>query len=320
MIVNFLVLNISVTRIVVLTEWNYGVNRKYGILHLRPMLRRRAMQATCQPIQDDNFLSQAGFAVKCREHLICGGGSGGTALKNVYEWEPNHLMEIKSLNSGKVVCSSVYVPINQPNIDGILIVAGGDTNGEMGGIVQSLDIEYLVINDSFRYNEWRVCKDKLPYNIYDHGINILENKLILTGAGHYESLVTTNTEWKGEISFQQELRIKWTPLPPMTEKRLYNLTVVIDDTLYCIGGRGLKSVECFSFATNYWVEGPVLPFTLYMSKCVVNPITNHCFILGGSQDRKWSTKVYLFDPKKGLIDVQGETNMARCTTQIAVLL
>ena len=273
------------------------------------------------------------FCVQCNGRVICGGGLRSipkcvnTPSKNVYEWRSNQFMEIKSLNFGRSYASAVFYSPNIQNHDGILIVAG--KSGFAGHTM-----EYLTMNDSFRHHDWRVCTDQLPLDLpsvqiyqdnfqdYHHinfyQINIFQNKLILINIiGGNKSRY--NKVWEGDISFEQELRVKWSPLPPMLVSRPNCVSVVIDDKFFCIGGRYTKSTEYFSFRTNSWQKGPDLPFTLSDAKAVVNPSTSQCFILGGRRDGGYYTKVYLFDPENGLIGIQGELDIARCNS-IAVLL
>ena len=74
----------------------------------------------------------------------------------VYEWQINQFMATKQLNMQRWLSSSVYVPVDSITVDGVLIVAGGYGEGEDS-------IEYLKIDKSYRFNEWLVCEDKLPY-------------------------------------------------------------------------------------------------------------------------------------------------------------
>ena len=82
------------------------------------------------------------------------------------------------------------------------------------------------MNDSFKANSWQVCHEKLPSKLYAHQLNIFEGRIILTG-GCIGNLGQTNKAWEGNISFEPEFRIKWIPLPPILESRMYHTTVVI---------------------------------------------------------------------------------------------
>ena len=195
-----------------------------------------------------------------------------------------------------------------------MIVAGGYGGDD--------SLEYIIINDSFRSNKWRVCADTLPSKIHNHQLNIVQNKLFLTG-GYITGKGKTNEVWQGTISFKPLLRVNWTPLPPMLECRYGHVATVINDTIFCIGGMGPEMgknyTEYYSIETNRWEKGPYLPFTLSQAKGVANHASKQCIIIGGIRNDKCSSKVSLFDPIKGIMDVQGEFNIA-CHSHIGVLL
>ena len=233
-------------------------------------------------------------------------------LKKVYEWKSNKFIEIKPLNSGRSSCSSVFVPLNIENDEGVLVVAGGAGDG-------TETMEYLTIpsDDSLIVHDWRVCRDKLPHRLHNSQMHILKNKLILNGNNDASGKIEV---WVGNISFETELRVKWTPLPQMIEERRCHISVCIDDKIFCIGGISKRSTEYFSFKNFSWQKGPDLPFWFYGARGVVNQSTNQCFIVGGCQDVEEASTVYLFDPKKGLIDIQGDSDFPSIFDHIAVWL
>ena len=174
------------------------------------------------------------------------------------------------------------------------------------------------MNDSFRFNHWKVCSDKLPEGVKDCRINVLHDKLIITGGYYHERC--SNKVWEGTISFDPELRTNWTTLPSMLTGRENHLAVVIDNKLFCIGGtikasatprkltkESIKSVEYFTFATNKWRKGPDLPFTLSTShdaQATFDGVSQQCIITGGIRDGEISSKVSVFHPQKGMHDIQ----------------
>jgi hypothetical protein len=178
-------------------------------------------------------------------------------------------------------------------------------------------MEYLIINNDSRNNQWRVCDDRLPCRVSYHQMNLFQNKLILTGGwtiGRASSKV-----WKGIISFNQKLRVNWFPLPSMMENRYGHVTVLIQDKLFCIGGWGKKSTEYFSFENNCWNKGPELPFILGGAKAVLNKKQNQCFLLGGLRDSEYSASISLFDPINGVTNIEGSFGIPR-SFHSAVLL
>ena len=129
----------------------------------------------------------------------------------------------------------------------------------------------------------------------------------------------------------------------MLENRSDHVAVVLENKLYCIGGlstndssSALKSTEYISLDEIYsvgskwqgrfrkWKKGPDLHCTLYKAKALVSqsifdPSLQQCIITGGIRNGKNSSKISLFDPRKGLIDIEGELDIERCE-HVAVLL
>ena len=188
--------------------------------------------------------------------------------------------------------------------------------GGSGSLESDNSIEYLVINDSFRSNQWQVCTDKLPAGLHGHQLNILNNKLILTYPDYRnEESRYANNVWEGTVSYDPELRIKWKALPPMLERRHKHVADVYGNKLFCLGGlnagKHLKTVEYFSFSSNKWQQCPDLQCTLLGSKGVVDYVSQQCIIIGGIRDGNESTKLSLFDPQNGLMDIKGELDTER---------
>ena len=109
----------------------------------------------------------------------------------------------------------------------------------------------------------------------------------------------------------------------MFECRHSHVSVVLEDKLYCLGGydgkKDLKSVESFDFSTNKWQRCPDLHCTLSGAKGVFHPQSGEFYITGGWRDGKLSSKVSLFTPSSGMVDIEGDIGIARYG-HIAVLL
>jgi hypothetical protein len=148
-------------------------------------------------------------------------------------------------------------------------------------------------------------------------MNLLHNKLILTGGVIDDS--SSNKAWQGIISFNQQLRVNWSPLPQMMESRSGHVAIVIEDKLFCIGGWDSKSSEYFCFVTNRWLKGPELPFTLWGAKAILTSQQNKCFLLGGQRNDEYSENITLFDPIKGVEKIEGCLDIPRFG-HISVLL
>jgi N-acetylneuraminic acid mutarotase len=172
-------------------------------------------------------------------------------------------------------------------------------------------MEYLMINKDLRSNQWRLCEDKLPYHVHGHQMNLLQNKIILTGGKINRP---TSDVWQGSISFNKKnLRVNWTPLPRMMETRRGHVAVVIQDKLFCIGGHHTKSTEYFSFETNRWHKGPELPSELRgRTKGVLTMQQNQCFLVGGGKrDNERAATLSLFDPIKGVKIIEESLDIPR---------
>ena len=253
-----------------------------------------------------------GFGVNCNNTVIIGGGedSSHKVLKDVFQWTSNQFVPMQPLNFSRYYCSSVYVPLDTEKQDGVLIVTG--SYGEGGDT-----IEYLNIDGSTRSNKWVTCVDKLPCELYGHQMTLHQGKIIISGGMGIEDF--SNQIWEGTITIQDKLRVEWKSLAPMLERRIFHVSLITNEHLYCIGGMDLNTTEFYSFKKKTWEKGPDLPFTLDSAQCVHNPITNQHFIIGGLCDGKKSSKIYTWDPKKSLIEVKGEIDIPR-NDHIAVKL
>ena len=228
----------------------------------------------------------------------------------MFEFSNNKFTEIKPSSTGRSYCSSLYIPPVLQN-HGLLLVAGSTVRKGRN------TMEYLIMNNDFKNNNWSVCEDNLPSNLSEHQMNLLQNKLILTGG--WINGISSNNVWQGVISFNQKLRVNWSPLPPMMEIRHSHVSIVIQDKLFCIGGNGSNSSEYYTFETNRWQKGPELPFKLYRAKAVLTKKQNQCFLLGGYRDYKESENISLFDPIKGVTNIEGSLDIPRAS-RIAVLI
>ena len=138
------------------------------------------------------------FAVNCDSKIIVGGGynenvemcdesdvdesdeSDVENVKNVFLFEDNGYKEIQPLNYARYDPSAVYYSSTLSINENVLIVMGGrDKQGRDTDKVG--EIEYLVMNDSFGSNHWKVCSDTLPDRLTDYQLNVHNNQLILTG-------------------------------------------------------------------------------------------------------------------------------------------
>ena len=112
----------------------------------------------------------------------------------------------------------------------------------------------------------------------------------------------------------------------MHEKRLNHVAIVIGDFLYCLGGEedeekdDLRSTEYYSFKTKEWVKGKDLSVGISQAKGVVVEALKLSFIIGGVRDGVKSSKVSLFDPVEGFLDIEREINLDSYNEMLAVLL
>ena len=232
------------------------------------------------------------------------------------------------LNFKGTFSSIVHFSSNSPPQEDILIAVGYSSYYDLiFGTDGSNCIEYLVMNALFRSNPWRVCKDKIPSTVSDYQVNIYENKLILTGGYNCDDREYSNQVLEGSITFEKsELRVSWTLLKPMHEKRFNHVAAVIGDCLYCLGGEededkdDLKSTEYYSFKSKEWKRGLNLQCCLSQAKGVVDQALKLCFIIGGVRDGVRSPQVSLFNPFEGLLDIEGDIDITSYNEITAVLL
>jgi hypothetical protein len=266
-------------------------------------------------IEDFHSIASGCFSVNCSGTVIVGGGwdASNTALNNVFEFTSNGVNSIQPLNTARSYSSAIFYSSTSQNDNNVLLVTGG---------LQTNSIEFLIMNRSFRINLWQQCSDKLPLKVSGHQLTILNKRIILTGGYIHDESRCINKVWEGKISFETGFRIIWSSLPSMLMCRSDHVAVVLENKLYCIGGYGeekdLESSECYSFEENKWQRGPDLQASLSNAKGVVD-YASQCIIMGGLCDGRNSSKVSLFDPQKGLIQIQGEHDIGRAG-HVAVLL
>ena len=247
---------------------------------------------------------------------------------NVFEYDLKYSKRISNLNfKGHFYSLLFFLPPSKSQ-EKILIATGYSSYYDLiFGTEGSNCIEYLVLNDSYRTNSWMVCKDKLPSTVSDYQINIYKDQIILTGGYHCDDREYSNQVWQGNIVFDgTELRVGWTLLKPMHEKRLNHVAIVIGDFLYCLGGEededkdDLRSTECYSFEAKKWVKGKDLSVGISQAKGVVVEALKLSFIIGGVRDGVKSSKVSLFDPVEGFLDIEREIDLDSYNEMSAVLL
>ena len=265
-------------------------------------------------------------SVNCGNLTIIGGMKNN--LYHIFEFELKECKQMSCLNFKGTFSSIVHFSSNSPPQEDILIAVGYSSYYDLiFGTDGSNCIEYLVMNALFRSNPWRVCKDKMPSTVSDYQVNIYENKLILTGGYNCDDREYSNQVLEGSITFEKsELRVSWTLLKPMHEKRFNHVAAVIGDCLYCLGGEededkdDLKSTEYYSFKSKEWKRGLNLQCCLSQAKGVVDQALKLCFIIGGVRDGVRSPQVSLFNPFEGLLDIKGNIDITSYNEITAVLL
>ena len=246
----------------------------------------------------------------------------------VFEYDLKDSKRISNLNFKGPFSSLLYFSPSSKSQEKVLIATGYSSYYDLiFGTKGSNRIEYLILNGSYRTNSWKVCKDKLPSSVSDYQINKYKDKIILTGGYHCDDREFSNQVWQGNIVFDgTELRVSWTLLKPMHDKRLNHVAIVIGNSIYCLGGEededkdDLKSTEYYSFETKEWARGKDLSFGLSQGKGVVVEALKLCFIIGGVRDGVKSSKVSLFDPVEGILDIEREIDLDSYNEIAAILL
>ena len=313
-ILNFLSEYHSFAATNILIAGGYTRTLQTWVLSLRQN-NQGSFEATYKPGPDYYKPITSGFGVNCNGRIICGAEwnhSYNEVHNVVVTVENNRFVEINPLTTKRTQCSSLYIPLDLVNQEGLLLVAGSS-------ILEGKNtMEYLMINNDFRINKWVLCEDNLPCSIAGHQMNLLQNKIILTGG--MADRIKSNKAWLGTISFNKKFRVNWSPLSPMMDDRYCHVAIVIQEKLFCIGGCGNNTTEYFSFETNSWEKGPDLPFTLNTAKAVLTKQQNQCLLLGGYRDNKESRNIILFDPITGVTILEGSLDRNIAQFYIAVLI
>ena len=298
---------------------------KSGILTLLQR-KTKTLHSTYESVEND--LSHTGnfITVNCGNLSLVGGLQESRC--RIFEYKSREYKQLSTLNFNGPFSSLLYFSSDSKLQENVVIAIGSPTYYDLVfGVGGSNCIEYLIMNESFRSNLWKICKDKLPLIVSDYQINLFENKIILTGGYNCQDREYTNQVWQGNITFEDsELRVTWSLLTPMLEKRFNHVAVVIRECLYCLGGEededkeDLRSTECYSFKTGKWTYGQDLPCGLSQAKAVVDRSLKLCLIIGGVRDGVRTSKVSLFDPYDGLSDIEGVIDIDSYNEMSIVLL
>ena len=279
--------------------------------------KTKALYSTYESVKNKLSHTSNFVTANCGNVSLVGGLQGGNSefpgISRIFEYKSTEYKQLPNLKNMGPFSSLIYFVSDSKLQDNVAIAIGSPSYYDLVfGTGGRNCIEYLIMNESFRSNSWKECYDRLPSNVSDYQINIFKNKLILTGGYNCEEREYTNQVWQGNITFEDfELRVTWSLLTPMLEKRFNHVAVVIGECLYCLGGEededkeDQRSTECYSFKTGKWTYGQDLPCGLSQAKVVVDQSLKLCFIIGGVRDGVRSPKVSLFDPYDGLSDIEG---------------
>ena len=306
--------------------------------------KTKALYSTYESVKNKLSHTSNFVTANCGNVSLVGGLQEGTC--RIFEYKSKEYKQLPNLKFMGPFSSLIYFESDSKLHENVVIAIGSPSYYDLVFETAGRNcIEYLIMNESFRYNSWKVCNDKLPSNVSDYQINIFENKLILSGGYNCEDREYTNQVWQGDITFENysdsddsddnddsddlnnsALRVTWSLLKPMIEKRFNHVSFVIGDCLYCIGGEededkeDLRSTEFYSFETEKWTKGQNLPFGLSQAKVVVDQALKLCFIIGGVRDGVRSSKVSLFDPYDGISDIEGAIDIDSYNEMSIVLL
>lgn len=95
----------------------------------------------------------------------------------------------------------------------------------------------------------------------------------------------------------------WYPLAPLSKSRYQSASVVLNNELYCIGGKfeglsAMRSIERYSFSTDRWIESAPFPQAAYGHVCCV--FNGEIYVIGGSADDKSSNAVMKYSTERSV--------------------
>ena len=125
----------------------------------------------------------------------------------------------------------------------------------------AIDSLLILQNNGENDGKWNELNIKLPYAVWGHGAQFLNNYLYIFG-GTNEKKETLNSTYKLTRGHKWlNNSFKWGEIADMNEKRTFisNSSVILNDRIWVIGGwngkeGALKSVEMYDPQTNIWTN------------------------------------------------------------------
>lgn len=152
---------------------------------------------------------------------------------------------------------------------------------------------------------------KLPNEQIYYQIEQIENcgSMLYAFGGRDERGIATNKVWGRDIS--QPLS-QWTAMTPMNERRANFSSVVLDGTIYALGGKCkdfLNSCERYDSQRNVWET--IASMNIARNKAST-AIYNSCIYIAGGMNEKWYVKrsVERYDPKSNTWSIVSEMSTA----------
>ena len=119
----------------------------------------------------------------------------------------------------------------------------------LGGTSEYTSLNTLLVLGSNGKN-WKKSKINLPYAVYNHGAQFLNNNLYIFGGKNADGKSTNST-------YKLSQTLQWEKQADMNDRRfgISNSSVILNNQIWVLGGRNeksLKSVEVYSAITNRW--------------------------------------------------------------------
>ncbi|MGC6471699.1 MAG: Kelch repeat-containing protein [Parvibaculales bacterium] len=136
----------------------------------------------------------------------------------------------------------------------------------------------------------------MPVDRSNFGVSAAMDRLFVTGGINPQSELMSDGVWSFSPAMSQ-----WYQLPPMPGVRAYHKSIIVDDYLYVLGGRGVNRDKIYRYdlGTSEWkvldVEMPVQRVEFALAAA-----NGEIYLIGGrGRQNETFADVHVFNPKDG---------------------
>ncbi|XP_054609387.1 kelch-like protein 33 [Dunckerocampus dactyliophorus] len=226
-------------------------------------------------------------------------------VRSVNMWSEHNLADLYE-TVWEDFCSSEVEPQSQCRVylpEQSLVLTGGDQISEDLGrrhISREVWFGNSLLNHTGikKAMEWRQLGEMPEPSRFRHEVAVLKGQLyVFGGKKYYGTGDTLHCVYR-----YNPLENSWHRMADMTQKRNSFSAVVIDGSIYAIGGHCdpeyIESVECFSPAANSW--SLTCPLDLTLGGHVAKVLQGQIFISGGlNSDYPCLASLFVYHPERG---------------------